>query len=168
MYKATRDFINARQKHTDFKLVIPSKVTQIPVGAPNKCFSNAWKFAEQESAKGNKMRCLSGWLVQPYDVKTNSTAIIQHWWNGDLMGNQFDTTPNIDKNEEYVLDFALYDFCHLNFEKITTNVAMSLLYQNSKYQLLVNEDEMEFVDIKELKTEYLYLHEEFKPVLRPF
>lgn len=159
MYKSTREFIRARQKHTTFKMVIPSRVTQVPVGEPNKCFSNAWKFAELETAKGNKMRCLSGWLVQPYDVKTNSTAIIQHWWNGDLKGNQFDTTPNIDENEEYVLDFGLYKFCLLNFEKITTNVAMSLLYQNGKYQLLVNEEEMEFIDIDELKTEYLYIRE---------
>lgn len=167
MYKATRAFINARQKYTDFNLVTPSKVTNIPIGQPNKCFTNAYKFAEEETAKGNKMRCLSGWLVQPYDPRSNSTAIIQHWWNGDLNGNHFDTTPNVNSSEQYILDFGLYEYCRLNFEKITSNVAMSLMYQDNKFHLLIDEERMNFLEINELKTEYFYLCGKLKPTQLP-
>jgi hypothetical protein len=159
MYKATRDFLAARQRHTDFKLQTPS-VKRIGGGEANNCFENAMAVVERGKAEGVRYVALSGWLVQPYDKEKNCTAIIQHWWNGDSSGNQFDTTPLINDNDEYVLDFGLYEFIRANFEQVKSNVAMSLLYQNGNYDLLVNEEMMEFRPLSELRTEYLFRYEQ--------
>ena len=159
MYKATRDFIAERQKCTEFKLSIPSFVKKIGGGEPNKCFENSLEFVKEGKVNGIKYVCLSGWLVQPFNKEKNSTAIIQHWWNGDNQGNHYDTSPLINDNEEYVLDYALYEFSNLNIEKIKSNVAMSLLYQNGKFELLTNFKTMEFSPIKELRTELLFKYE---------
>jgi hypothetical protein len=159
MYKATRDFLAARQRHTEFKLQTPS-VKRISGGEANKCFENAMAVVERGKAEGVRYVALSGWLVQPYDKEKNCTAIIQHWWNGDGTGNQFDTSPLINDNEEYVLDFGLYEFIRANFEQIKSNVAMSLLYQDGNYELLVNEATMEFKPLPELRTEYLFRYEQ--------
>jgi hypothetical protein len=158
MYRATRDFITARQRQTEFKLTTP-QVKRIGGGEANKCFENAMAFVEKGKAEGVRYVALSGWLVQPYDKEKNCTAIIQHWWNGDSAGNQFDTSPLINDYEEYVLDFALYEFSRTNFERIKSNVAMSLLYQDGLFSLLKNEKEMLFVPLQELKTELLFNYE---------
>ena len=160
MYKATRDFINARQKFSEYKLSIPTNVKRIGGGNANDCFGNSVAFVEEGKAKGIKYVCLSGWLVQPYNKEKNSTSIIQHWWNGDSQGNQYDTSPLINDNEEYVLDFALYEYSRINIERIKSNVAMSLLYQNGIFELLTNFETMEFQFIPELRTEFLFKYEE--------
>ena len=160
MYRATRDFMSARQKFTEFKLSIPTNVKRIGGGKANDCFGNSVAFVEEGKANGIKYVSLSGWLVQPYNKEKNSTSIIQHWWNGDSLGNHFDTSPLINDNEEYVLDFALYEYSRINFEKIKSNVAMSLLYQNGIFELLTNFETMEFQFIPELRTELLFKYEE--------
>jgi hypothetical protein len=78
MYKATRDFLAARQRHTEFKLQTPS-VKRIGGGEANKYFENAMAVVEREKAEGVRYVALSGWLVQPYDKEKNCTAMIQHW-----------------------------------------------------------------------------------------
>jgi hypothetical protein len=159
MYKATRDFLAARQRHTEFKLQTPT-VKRIGGGEANKCFENAMAVVERGKAEGVRYVALSGWLVQPYDKEKNCTAIIQHWWNGDSSGNQFDTSSLINDNEEYVLDIDLYEFIRSNFERIRSNVAMGLLYQNNKFELLINEQTMEFRQLPALKTEFLFRYEQ--------
>jgi hypothetical protein len=158
MYRATRDFIAARQKHTSYKLQTP-QVKRIGGGEAGKCFENATAVVDAGKAKGEKYVALSGWLVQPYDKKKNLTAIIQHWWNGDSQGNQFDTSPLINDAEEYVLDFELYEFSRTNFSRIKSNVAMNLLYKNGKFELLIDTGAMLFLPIEELKTERLFKYE---------
>lgn len=158
MYRATRDFITARQRQTEFKLTMP-QVKRIGGGKANKCFENAMAVVEKGKAEGVRYVALSGWLVQPYDKEKNCTAIIQHWWNGDSAGNQFDTSPLINDNEEYVLDFALYEFSRTNFERIKSNVAMSLLYQDGLFSLLKDEKELLFLPLQEIKTELLFKYE---------
>jgi hypothetical protein len=159
MYRATRDFIAARQKHTDFKLQMPS-VKRIGGGEPNKCFVNAMAVVKKGKEEGLNYVALSGWLVQPYDKENNCTAIIQHWWNGDGVGKHFDTTPLINDYEEYVLDFALYEFSRTNFEQIKSNVARSLLYQNGSFEILINPETMEFMPASNLTTEVLFKYED--------
>lgn len=158
MYKATREFIAARQRQTEFRLTSPN-VKRIGGGEANKCFDNAIAVVNQGKAEGIRYDALSGWLVQPYDKDRNCTAIIQHWWNVDAKGNQFDTTPSINDYEEYVLDFALYEYCRINIERIKSNVAMSLLYQDGMFSILMDEKEMIFSTVLELKTELLFKYE---------
>jgi len=156
MYRATREFIQARQKHTDFRLSIISNVRKVGGGKANKCFENSCAYTKASKLNGDKIVSLSGWLVQPYDKEKNCTAIIQHWWNGDVNGNHYDTSPLIGNDEEYVLDFALYEYSRINIEKIKSNVAMSLLYQDGEFSLLTDPDTMKFVETADLKTELLF------------
>jgi hypothetical protein len=114
------------------------------------------KVVKKGKEEGVQYVALSGWLVQPYDKENNCTAIIQHWWNGDPLGNQFDTTPFVRDDEEYVLDFALYEFGRTNYERIKSNVTMSLLYKGGKFSLLEDEDNMLFVPINELRTDVFF------------
>jgi len=158
MYRATRDFISARQKHSEFKLQTPT-VKRIGGGESNKCFQNATTFVEKGKAEGIKYIALSGWLVQPYDEVRNCTAIIQHWWNGDSQGSQFDTTPLINDGAEYVLDFSIYEFSRVKFNEIKSNVATSLLYQNGNFELLADTESMLFLPLHELKTEAFFKYE---------
>lgn len=155
MYKATRDFIIARQRHTEFLLTTP-KVKRIGGGEASQCFRNAINVVKKSKEEGVQHVALSGWLVQPYDKENNCTAIIQHWWNGDPVGNQFDTTPFIRDDEEYILDFALYEFGRINFERIESNVTMSLLYKEGDFSILTDEEKMIFMPVQELKTELLF------------
>ena len=99
--------------------------------------------------------CISGWLVQPYNLKTRSVAIIQHWWNVDENQNHFDTTP-IRSDEEYILDFELYEFARINHDLISSNIGRSLLYQNGKFELLIDEEKMLFLEIDLLLTQRFF------------
>lgn len=159
MYKSTRDFIVARQKYTPFKLTLPTHVKKIGGGEPNNCFNNATAVVEDGKSRGIKFVALSGWLVQPYDKKNKCTGIIQHWWNADSAGNHFDTTPMIDNGEEYVFDFAIYEYSRINFQKIKSNVTRSLLYINGEFEILVDTENMLFKKIPELRTELFFEYE---------
>jgi hypothetical protein len=158
MFRATKEFIAARQKHTKYKITTP-QVRRIGGGEVSQCFSNAIKVVKKGKEEGVQYVALSGWLVQPYDKENNCTAIIQHWWNGDPLGNQFDTTPFVRDDEEYVSDFALYEFGRTNYERIKSNVTKSLLYKGGKFSLLEDEDNMLFVPINELRTDVFFKYE---------
>jgi hypothetical protein len=73
MFKATREFIKKRQSHTIYELEIVN-VKKINTGIANKCYDNAY----DECRKGINAKIVSGWLVNPFDSATNSTAIVQH------------------------------------------------------------------------------------------
>lgn len=155
MYKATREFIKERQKYAEFNLSTAS-VKRVGGGKPNDCFGNALAVVEKGKSEGKAYVALSGWLVQPYDKVNKWTGIIQHWWNGDDEGNQFDTTPFSDQKDEYVLDFSLYEFSRLNFDRIQSSLAMDILYHNGDFIKVVDLDKMDFRKIKELRTEILF------------
>jgi len=128
MYKATREPIKSRQKHTEFVVEIVD-VKQIGGGVANQCFQNATDDAML--AKGNKV--VSGWIVNPYDSTRNSTAIVQHWWNIDSKGNYFDITPDVESRLEYVIDSEIADFGQANYDNLQNLVALSLLLKDGKF-----------------------------------
>jgi hypothetical protein len=159
MYKASRTFIDSRQKHSpSFKLLVPNNVVQLGTGEPNQCFLNSHGFVNEKKEQGQNYVCLSGWLVGPYDNISNSTEFVQHWWVGDRSGNHFDTTPHHTENFEYILDMAIYYFAQKNYDRIKSCVAMSILNKNGSYYLLRNSNdlELELEEIPELKTELLF------------
>jgi hypothetical protein len=129
MYKATRKFIAARQPHTKWKLEVKT-VRQIGGGQENNCRSNS--NAAMISLGSNNVGQITGWIVGPYDPKTNSTEIIQHWWNwnkGD--GTHFDTSPLGPNNRfEYIHDIGLLSWIHENDHRITDHVGSSLLLKD--------------------------------------
>lgn len=128
MFKATRELIKARQLHTKY-VMEQVFVKQIGGGIANKCFQNA--TADTLLQNGN--RVVSGWVVNAFDINTNSTAIVQHWWNIDSSGNYFDTTPDIHKDCEYVVDTDIAEFGQANIAQLDNLVAISLLFKNNEF-----------------------------------
>ena len=128
MYKATRELIKARQPHTEF-VIEQVFVKKTNGGIANQCFQNATDDALID--KGNKV--VSGWVVNAYDTNTNSTAIVQHWWNIDSTGNYFDTTPNVDETLEYVVDTDIVKYGQDNYDELDNLVVVSLLYKNERF-----------------------------------
>jgi hypothetical protein len=159
MLKVTREFIKARKKFTRYAPLHLTGVERINGGIINRCFNNAWTESQIKSNSYNKIICVSGWLIQPFDRANNCTAILQHWWNLDSFGRHYDTTPLVESTEEYVIDFDIYEFSRDNFEKINSNVTKNILYRDGKFELLNNLEEMEFTPIKELRTELLFHYE---------
>ena len=52
----------------------------------------------------------------------------------------------IGVDEEYILDFELYEFARINHDLISSNIGRSLLYQNGKFELLIDEEKMLFLN----------------------
>lgn len=129
MYKATREFMKARQSYTDLNLRVLD-VKNIGGGISNNCSDNAIDYAENNEG----VMSVTGWLIHPYNSLKNSTEIIQHWWNVDSNGNYFDTTPNPTNIQcDYVLDFDLYRYAYDHFDEIESIVACSLILKDSEY-----------------------------------
>jgi hypothetical protein len=156
MYKATRDFINARKKHTNSPLRLPSGVKKLGTGLPSQCLNNSKTFSKEQKELGNDVIMISGWIIHPYDKVSESTEIIQHWWNSDAKGNNFDTTPYVTNELEYVIDFDINNYAYTNSDILESHVGMSLLYKGGKFFLLKNPQIMELEEITELKTELFF------------
>lgn len=157
MYRATRDFIAARNLSAgDFEVRKIDNVKRITGGTKNQCYLNAHAAKEEGAKNGKRIFLVSGWLVQPFNEKTNSVSIIAHWWNADSNGLMFDTSPLISNGDEYVKDLAILNFCFENDSRLNNHVHRSLLYQNGEFKVLINPEEMIFMSVDELKTEYFY------------
>jgi hypothetical protein len=128
MYKATREFIKARQPFTKY-VIEQVFVRKDGGGVANQCFQNATDDALLE--QGNKV--VSGWVVNAFDNERKSTAIIQHWWNIDGNGNYFDTTPGVDAGLEYVVDTSIVEYGQDNFDDLKNLVAISLLLKDGEF-----------------------------------
>lgn len=128
MYKATRELIKARQPYTDYIVEVVA-VKKIGGGVANECHENS----ANEVEKGVDAKAVSGWLVNPFDKNTNSTAIIQHWWNIDVHGVFYDTTPGIDDELQYVIDIEIAAYGNQATEELDDYVAASLLLQDGKF-----------------------------------
>ena len=156
MQKVTREFIKNRQKYTSHFIIKQiENVKQIGGGEINKCYENAYKIKNE---MGSGCIMMSGWLIEPYNKKLNSTAIIQHWWNADINGFHFDTSPHLVEGSEYVQDFALYQYCVDNDERLRSHVCNSLMYQDGKFSMLNNVVNMQFELLDDLTTEKFYSH----------
>jgi hypothetical protein len=152
MLKATRELIKARQLHTKF-VVEKVDVKLIGGGEQNDCFNNAYNF--KETNKGAKV--VSGWMVNKFDIKTNSTAIIQHFWNVDAFGTHVDTTPLVGNEHEYVIDVDILIFGQKHYDELDTLVSSSLLLRNGFFSTVeISEDDIEISLIPALKTEYFF------------
>jgi hypothetical protein len=151
MFASTRKFIKKRQRYSKYEIEKVA-VRQIGGGLPNDCFENAYKVLDR--TKG--IRIVSGWLVEPYDCNTNSTEIVQHWWNIDGRGNYFDTTFT-NHNAEYLVDSALAEFTTEFYDDIDSCVGSSLLLKdNTFYKVKIKDRDINFFSIPALETKNLY------------
>ena len=151
MFAATRKFIKKRQRHSKY-VVEKVSVRQVGGGLPNDCFNNAYKVLDR--TKGIKI--VSGWVVEKHNAYTNSTEIVQHWWNIDGNGNYFDTTFS-NHNAEYIVDSALAEFTNEFYDDIDSCVGSSLLLKEDVlYRVKIEGENIHFFSIPSLETKNLY------------
>jgi len=152
MFKVTRELIKARQLYSYYELELVS-VQQLGTGVANQCFQNATDDALLLA--GNKV--VSGWVVFPFDVKHQSTAVVQHWWNIDSAGQFFDLTPGVPSDVEYIVDQDIIEYGNKHYEALTNMVASSLEYRNGVFYRIVNTNSsLLSVPIPNLSTENLF------------
>ena len=155
MKKVTRELIKLRQKYVANPKAIQhiSSVSKIGGGELNQCYQNAFKYKAPEAFGGSMM---SGWLVQPYDPVTNSTAIIQHWWNVDRNDNHIDTTPTLNIDSDYVQDLGIYVFCFTNDARLDTHLGKSMMFKDGRFSVLYDVDNMYFSPLQDLDISRFY------------
>ena len=153
MYKATRDLIKNRQKYSKY-LIEKVLVKQIGGGEANECFDNAYDMLDHS----NGIKMTSGWLVGKFNKYTNSTEIVQHYWNIDKFGNYFDTTPRIGPHFEYVIDCEISCYSQQNYEQVDSCVASSLLLKDGEFLAVDTNDNgsLIFRKIESLDTKNLF------------
>ena len=83
MYRATKDLIAERLKHTKYNNIKTVPVQYVPLGEVNQCHQNTFKYQKLDVLKTGCTRSMpvSGWLVGEYDKVKKQTEIIQHWLN---------------------------------------------------------------------------------------
>ena len=165
MYKATRLLIEQRLKHSKYN-VNHVTVISAPIGEPNKCHQNTFRFQRTDVLETGCQRSMpiSGWLVKKYNSEIDETEIIQHWWNVDSVTQQhFDTTPFDNgahqADYEYVADVEISLWSDSNFDKIKSNVCNSLCLRNGKWFLVneVNDGKLIYKQADNLKIDNLFL-----------
>ena len=154
----TAEFMKARAPYTKglaFKLI--KNVKFVGGGTANECYNNAHLAKEKAARSGKRIAMVSGWIVNKYSEQHRSTSIIAHWWNSDMQGNHFDTTPNASSSEhEYVQDSEIFKFCYDNDAILTVHQHYSLMMIEGNFEVLFDEEKMLFRKVNELKTEHFY------------
>lgn len=140
--------------------MIPSVVSvqYIGGGIPNDCAGNALTITEKGK---NRVHSITGWLVHPYNKFTNKTQIVQHWWNKEVDGKHFDTSPIPFEDCEYIMDMDLLKFVIDNFDEIESNVGTSIVLHDSGMIVGYESDKSNFfgakkVSLKSLSSRHIY------------
>lgn len=153
MYKATRDFIKARQPHSKYPIQQIFGVHKIGGGIENDCFHNSYNTINREQ----RITIVSGWVIGPFDKLNNCVPVIQHWWNVDASGKHIDTSPNIADTYEYVIDMALAEFGQENFEQIDAVVTKSLMYRDEDFYRVNDLDSFDLTKLDKLATKEFFV-----------
>jgi len=102
MLRATREFIKARQPHTDFVVgTMPVRPYERPV--------HRWDIEDavrDEVRRDEAWRAVIGWRVYGYDAEQDLTRFEPWWWiiDQDLRAWDIDPDPAV---QEYIMDQAL-------------------------------------------------------------
>jgi len=157
MYKATREFIKARQPYATFTVQHVNGIRKVGGGVDGRCFDNSQKQIDHE--KG--ISIVSGWIVNKYDSRGNLSAIIQHWWNADKDG--FFDTSDVADHYEYVIDMDLAQYVGENNDNLDSRVAYSLKLVDGKFSLIdIVDEKITDVPIQNLRTPILFKHTQTK------
>jgi hypothetical protein len=140
MYRATLELIKERKKHCQRLEPRLVNVQSLPQGEIQDCFHNSVRAQSIDfTGSGTKENLIrSGWIVHPYNSYSDTTEIIQHWWNYDpKLKIHFDTTPfneGINPNKvEYVED---NEFCEVGtsiLDQLECNVGHDLMYHGKSW-----------------------------------
>ena len=153
MYKATREFIKARQPHTKYLIQQIFGVNKIGGGVENDCFHNSYNSIDRDK----KHSIVSGWVIGQYDVINNCVPVIQHWWNVDAAGRHFDTSPNIADSYEYLIDMAIAEFGKDNFDEVKAVVTKSLMYRDGDFYKVNNLEPFDITKLDKLETKLFFV-----------
>lgn len=131
MYRATREFIKARQVYAEDKLEVV-KVQQTGTRETNRCFENAVSEAEENRPA---VQIVSGWVVDTFNKGMNGSAITQHYWNYNIHEDKYyDTTLEGKTQLEYVTDSDIQVFAQEIMDELDSCVAMSVFWgKNGEY-----------------------------------
>jgi hypothetical protein len=154
MYKATAEFIKARQMHCKNKLKVV-ECTRVGGGNVNSCYNNSHEYAARNRGKSIMV---PGWLVYEYD-DDNISDIIQHWWNAMIDKSYIDTTPEqLEKKAEYVVDLDLWDYIMQEDKNLRSHVASSLIMNGKKIDIAQPDGAGSLIrtPIKHIKTDVLF------------
>lgn len=155
MYKATRELIKERQKHSEYVLEVVN-VERRPTMTMGRCLRNSNEYI----AGNDDLMLVSGWLVYPYNEQTKSTEIVQHWWIFSISEAQhFDVTIGNFNGCEYVFDIAIHEYASHNHDAIASTVGKSLLLKDGKFQAVEElSGELKYSDIDSLETINIFRH----------
>ena len=112
MLKATREFIAARQPHTDF---IVGTVSVQPYDRP----IHRWEIEDtirDEVRRDSRWRACIGWRVYEYNALRDETRFEPWWWIIDADNRAWDVDP-AEGVREYILDQALVIYRRERFEQ---------------------------------------------------
>lgn len=136
MYKATRAFINDRQKFAKFS-VKQVTVKQVGGGAEESDALSGYSNAHRQIDRERNIKIVSGWLVMPYNRMLKKTEIRQHWWNIDANSRTyFDVSPGVSKECEYVLDMDMAEYGITHFDDPAANVCHAVYLSDDGYTMV--------------------------------
>jgi hypothetical protein len=152
MYRATREFIKARQPFCSMPLLLV-KPMRVGGGTPNRCYENAYNA---KMIRPNTFM-VPGWLVSPLDPVKGISSIIAHWWN-ITDGDHWDTSPRISSDNEYLLDGDIYRFAYENDSLLKSHIPSSLLFDGKAFQLVWENENLELITepISTLRSDILF------------
>ncbi len=155
MYKATRELIKQRQQHSEYVLEVV-KVEKRPSMARGRCQRNS----HEQVDSNDDLMLVSGWLIYPYDKFTNSTEIVQHWWNYSISQRiYFDVTEGEFNDCEYLTDLSIYQYASRNYEILESTVGKSLLLKDGEFMTAeksFNTIKLEYIE--HLETRCFFKH----------
>ena len=105
MRQATRRFLKIKQSSACWIQTV--KHTPREWAQPSKCYDNA---VREQKERGTTV--VSGWLVGEYRLDVDASPVFFHFWNVDVDGNHYDTTPSPtghSQTYEYIADSDVFD-----------------------------------------------------------
>ena len=151
MLKAISLLISQRQQFSKLTVQVV-KVKRVDGGDENDCFNNAFNQIDTEKS----IKIASGWIVGKTDKITDSTFILQHFWNVDAEGNHFDTTP-LPEHFVYVLDPDMMNYGQRHIKKLKSSVGRSLILKKGVFYTFSSTDHLEnFIEISSLHLKNLF------------
>ncbi len=155
MFKATRELIKQRQPHSEFALEVVT-VQKRPSMTRGRCQRNA----QEQINSNDDLMLVSGWLIYPFNAITNSTEIVQHWWNFSISNKaHFDVTIGDFEDCEYLTDLSLHEYASYNYDRLASTVGKSLLLKNGKFETVEEiSGALEYSEIETFETKNIFRH----------
>jgi hypothetical protein len=167
MKRATRELINARNKHkviidgTRFDTQYVANVTKIETHEVGKCYETALegRFVDALNSGSTRNVIVSGWTVGDYNEYADGYEVTAHYWNIDEKTQKHFDLSKGERDSEYVMDIGLNVWAQHkgNFAQLKSMVPLSLIVRDGEWRTYDVRDGKEVIeDIEELTVERLF------------